>query len=324
MNELDLISRFRESEALPDAAARERSRASLIGAIAASTAQLDGATRSMPPGDSRRSARGRAARGGLRRRATVAVAAAVVLALIVPLILPGGAPTASATLLGLAKVAGRGPGWETPTAGQYIYTRVIARSPSCDASGCRLVDVHRESWVARDGSGRVVETRDGERTDHTFGPGGLEFDDLHQLLGLDQGEIRRFLLQRIDTQAGSQDFALFVEIGRLLGETQALPEARISLLRLAASLPDTQDLGATPDHSGRVGIGIGSTSDGVQHQIVFDRDTALVLGEQTVSVDGGSAPTIGPSDEAPPGSWTVYSDSGLVESLDQTKPDPPG
>lgn len=199
-----------------------------------------------------------------------------------------------------------------------------ARSPSCDASGCRLEDVRRESWITRDGSGRVVETRDGERTDRTFGPGGLTFDDLHELLGLGQAEIRGFLLQRIDTQTGSEDFELFVEIGRLLGETQALPDARISLFQLAAKLPDTQDLGATPDHSGREGIGIGYTSDGVQHQIVFDRDTALVLGEQTVGVDGGSPSTISPSDEAPPGSWTVYSDSGLVESLDQTTPDPPG
>jgi hypothetical protein len=163
-----------------------------------------------------------------------------------------------------------------------------------------------------------VEVRDGTATDNTFGPGGLAFDDFHEVLGMSNEQLRQYLLQRGGTKVTDADFAMFIQIGRALGETQALPEARIALFRLAASLSDTQDLGPTTDHSGRTGIGIGESAGGVQAQIVFDPDTALVLGEQVIAVGGGSTTKIDPADDAPPGSWTVYSDSALVDSLDQT------
>jgi hypothetical protein len=302
MNELDLISRFQEGDHPPDADARDRTRTRLMDVITTS-ARLDRAPTQT--------------RGGRGRRVGMAVAAAVAVALIVVLIVPGGAPNASATLLRLSKVAVRGPGWESPSNGQYVYTRVVSRSPSCDANGCILEDVRRDSWVARDGSGRVVEDRSGQLSDQTFAPGTLPFDDLHEVLGLSQDQVRQYLLQRIGGAGADQDFALFVKIGRILGETLALPEARMALFQLAASLPDTQDLGEMSDHLGRTGIGIGYTSEGVQHQIIFDGDTALVLGEQNVQVDGSSgAGTSSSSNPALPGSWTAYSDSGLVGSLD--------
>jgi len=223
---------------------------------------------------------------------------------------------ASSTLLRLSQIAGGSEGWESAPKGTYIYTRTVGESPSCDDSGCVLVRFTRESWVARDGSGRIVESRGGEHSDRTFGAGELPFEDFMSMLGPGfADQLRSYVEEHMATNQ-PHDFAMFGEICTLLGETQAVPEARLVLFRLAATLPDTELLGPMTDELGRAGIGVGYTANGIRHEVIFSRDSALVLEERGVQVApaDGSTPSTGAASDGVAGSWTAYY-SGPVDSL---------
>ena len=312
MDELDLIARFPGAEdatALVEEEVRARARVRVMRTIVASEAALQ---------HSQRSARSPAPR--ILRIGIAAAIGAVVLALIVPVAFTDSAgSSASAALLGLAESADAGVGWESPTDEEFIYIRSMGASPRCEGGSCVLEPFARESWIALDGSGRLVETVGGQRSDETFGAGDLAFQDLNEILGWSQKQVRRHLGELAGVEDAG-DFTVFVVIGQLMGETQLLPETRITLFELAASLPDTELVGSSTDQLGRSGIAIGYSSGGLRYEVVFDEDTSLVLEQRVIETREGAGPI--PVD-AVPGGWVVagsrwtYERSGLVASTDE-------
>jgi hypothetical protein len=310
MDELDLIARFPgadDATALVKEEVRARARVRVMRTVVASEAD-----RGLGP-----------ARSPASRTVRLGIAAAIgafILALIVPVAFTDHAgSSASAALLRLAEKAGAGTGWEHPTPHQLIYTRSSGLSPVCRGESCLLEPFKRESWIAPDGSGRIMETRRSQTSDETFEPGGQAFRDLYETLGWSLERIRR----HIEALAGvedADDFTTFVVIGQLMGETQLLAEKRVDLFRIAATLPDTEQLGPTNDALGRPGIGIGYSSGGLRYEVIFDVDTALVLEQRVSEVRDGAEPI---SIAAVPGGWLVagsfstYEASGLVASTDE-------
>lgn len=253
-----------------------------------------------------------------RRRGWAAgVALALTLALVVPLTFSGRGSSASAALLRLAETVGRGGGWESPAKGQFIYTRSLGSSPSCVNDACALENFRRESWIAPDGAGRIVELRGGRHSDQDFAAGSLPFVNMDETLGWSSDRLRRYV-EGLTGQGELTDFELFVEIGQLMGETQLLPEMRIDLFHIAASLPDTVLLADAIDGLGRGGVGIGYVSEGIRYEVIFDEGTALVLEERVVAIDDRAGPVAtGVADNGwlVPGGSTTYADSELVGSI---------
>jgi hypothetical protein len=321
MDELDLIAWLpandEDSDDPRDEDVKMRARERVMAAIAASAE--DDPDRMRPRQRTSRHARGSSA-ARIVRYGVAAAIAAVAVALIVPVAFTDRpVSSASAALLKLAESA-RGSAWESPTGHQFIYTKSMGRSPVCDAGSCVLESFQRESWIAPDGSGRVVETRGDQSSDESFGPGELAFLNLYETLGWSRIRIRR----HIEELAGiedADDFTTFVVIGKLMGETQLLPEKRIDLFRIAAALPDTELLSSTTDHLGRPGIGIGYSSGGLRYEVIYDEETALVLEERVAQLGGENHPV---PNAAAPGGWFVvgsrstYEESGLVGSVDES------
>ena len=251
------------------------------------------------------------------------VAALSALAFVAPsLMTPSNAPASAADVL--QQLAGRvQSGWESPTGGQFIYTKTVGKRWECRGGSCSIVDFVRESWIAHDGSGRIREQVGGTRSDETFPAGGLGFNEMSSLLREDLAALRRYVVSRVPEGVEPSDFALFVTIGDLLGETQALPELRAALFRLAATLPGARSLGATTDATGRPGVGVEYSDGAVSRQITFDPGSALVIGVRTVAADPSNTRRPTASEVAlgvVPGTSETYVDSGLVTSTEERRP----
>jgi len=293
-----------------DPMAREHARSRLMQAIAAEQpdAFIMGKTRSRPR----------------RVPALALVAALAALAFVAPsLMSPSGAPASAADVL--RQLAGRvQSGWESPANGQFIYTKTVGERWECQGGSCSIVDFVRESWIARDGSGRIHEQVGGTRADKMYPAGGLGFDDMSSALGEDHlTKLRRYIESRVPEGVEPSDFVLFVTIGDLLGETQALPELRAALFRLAATLPGARSLGETTDATGRSGVGIAYSDGAVSRQIIFDPGSALVIGVRNVATDPSDTRPPTPSEVAlgvVPGTSETYVDSGEVTSTEDRRP----
>lgn len=334
MDDLNLLSTFREDVPPPDSGTQRRARAALMSTIQGEPHQ--------PMRLHRPS-----------RRWPVAVgvaAAAVALAVAVPSILPsgrgrGGAqPAAAAALLRASKVASRQTGEPAPVPGQFVYTKTQSGQESdwADAGPnhegfSALVPLTREAWIGTDGSGRLMETRGtpeflsdqdeatweaagrpdlggNDTEDQSFQAGGLYYFDLSSL-PTDPDQLQTMIEERQVEGGPPGDAETFAIIGDMLRETYATPLLRAALYQIASELPGIELLGSVKDPVGRDGIAVAYTSGGDQHQLIFDPDTSALLGERSVVVDPGEARL-----DVEPGtvvSWAAYLASGVVDSTSQ-------
>ncbi|HSZ05241.1 MAG TPA: hypothetical protein VK778_08565 [Solirubrobacteraceae bacterium] len=93
-----------------------------------------------------------------------------------------------------------------------------------------------------------------------------------------------------------------------------------ALYHLACGLPGIVELGEVVDRAGRPGLGIEAEHGGYLRRLVFDRDTARLLGEQETLTD----PEF---DYAPVGTvtgWAVYIREERVATLPRDAPSVPG
>lgn len=261
-----------------------------------------------------------------RRRpipALALVAAIAALAFMAPSLVSRFGSSASAADV-LRQLAGRAQaGWESPRGGQFIYTKTVGQRWDCQRGTCSIVDFERESWVAFDGSGKVREQVGSTRSDKTYPAGALGFNEMTATLGEGLPGVRRYVESLMPAGMEPTDFALFVTISDLLGETQALPEARAALFRLAATLPGARSLGTITDATGRPGVGIEYSDGVVSRQIIFNPDSSLVLGVINITADGSGTEPPTASDVAlgvVPGTSATYVDSGLVTSTQDRRP----
>ena len=110
------------------------------------------------------------------------------------------------------------------------------------------------------------------------------------------------------------DAETFTLVGDLLRETYASPAVRAALYEVAADLPGVELVGNVRDASGRPGIAVAYDHDGARNELIFDPETAVMLGESTVVTDAGAM-------GLPVGtvvSSAVYLASGVVDSTDDT------
>jgi hypothetical protein len=320
MNDLELISAFRSDVAEADDGETAHARAAVMEAIAAP--------------QPRPAPRARTAR---RRWWFVASAAAVVAAtlLVASASLTGSndgtTPTALAAVL--SRVADAAAHRPPPTLrpGQYLYTKSIGTeiSDTYDVGVNHqqyfavVLPIVRQIWVARDGSGRIVEWYGTPRfvTPHdrqvwiASGRPALGGDQLSSTrlsagssldlasLPTDPSKLRKLIEERHIEGGPPGNNETFTIIGDMLRETYAPPKLRAALFQVAAALPNVRLFGHTT-WTPRRGIAIGYISDGFRNELAFDPRTSALLGERNVSVKTGAVT-----------SQVVYVASGVVGSI---------
>lgn len=279
-------------------------------------------------------------RGGITKLAAVAatIAAVAVAAALVPLgSTSGPTPAVAAVLEQLARIAAKGPSL-VPGPGQYLYTRSEGQSSAFGGSGrskeCVTYSTgQRQLWVGANGAGLLREhagpnsfTSASDRAicaskrmtrDTGIGTSNLWFAaDCFQLgpardmsaLSTDPRTLLR-QMRRIDggPRTAAEDF---VHIGDFLRETDASPALRAALYRAAALIPGVRLLGHVRDHIGRPGLGVMMVVHHIRNELIFDRRTAALLGEQTVWTTPRTT------------DWTVYLKSAVVNRVPYPSPVP--
>ena len=71
-------------------------------------------------------------------------------------------------------------------------------------------------------------------------------------------------------------------VGSLLSWSVAPPALRAGLYEVATRIPGIRALGPAADASGRSGVALGVTADGIRYELIFDPDTAELLGQRQV------------------------------------------
>ncbi|MGZ5301342.1 MAG: CU044_5270 family protein [Actinomycetota bacterium] len=331
MDDLDLVKRFREGVPEPGLSITHAAHAAMTAGRA------PGRVVTMRP-----------RRPRIRWRVGIGVAAAAVaIAIALPAILPGGGPggaepAAAAALHRAALAAARQPAAPTPRAGQFVYTRSTAVNIGMWAPGdgheafSVIQPLTREAWIGPDGSGRLLQTngtasfptpadeaawtaagspdlRDGATSDDSFAAGGLYFMDLSGL-PTDPEALFQVIEDRAIVGGPPGDAETFTLIGDLLRETYASPALRAALYEVAAGLSGVELVGNTTDASGRPGVAVAYRHDGTRNELIFDPETAVMLGESTVVTEAGAM-------GLPVGtviSSAVYLASGVVDSTYDT------
>jgi hypothetical protein len=235
----------------------------------------------------------------------------------------------------LARIAASGSSL-VPGRGQYLYTRSVGRGAAFDGDGGQKECIsystdHRQVWIGANGSGLLRDqssaasyTSSSDRaacasmgfTRHNVaGTSNLWFAadcfalgparDMNALSTNPRTLLRQ--MRRIDggPPGPAEDF---VHVGDFLRETDASPAVRAALYRAAALIPGVHLLGDVGDHSGRLGLGVALDVHHVQEELIFNRRTAALMGEQTTSRKPGSS------------SWTVYLASRVVNNVPYPSP----
>lgn len=266
-------------------------------------------------------------------RTGLAAAAALVVALAIPVLLPdapGGADRAAAAALRrAAAVAARQPPDSWPGPGEYLYTRSRAVETYYYAVGDGLpnftyvVPGVYEDWRSLDGSGRHRYVYDQVRFpspmdraawiaagspklhedmiegDRVYGPGEMHMFDLSSL-PTDPEELLRAIEEREVIGGPPGDWETFMLIGDLLHEP-APPQVRSALFEAAALVQGIEYLGRR-EVAGRRGVVIAYTHGGMREERIFDQATGEMLGERLVVIDPDEVLEITP--ETWPG--TIY------------------
>jgi hypothetical protein len=306
MNDLDLIKGFRATVKDPDPERVHAAWAKVLQRIA----EEDPA---QPPRRTARTARRWAVPVGL-------AAAVVALAVALPTLLPGGGPgsagsaEAARVLRRIAVVAADQPSQPPPVIGQFVYTETTDEQTLLYVPGGGLANFSfteswsREAWIGPDGSGRIVSTLrevrfpsaadraawvaagspelggDEAANDESFGPGELHFLDLSTLT-TDPQELLAVIEEREIVGGPPGDWETFAIVGEMLRETYAPPALRAALYEVVANLPEVEYLGRVKDAVGRPGLAVASTHNGIRQEMIFDPETAQLLGENNVLVD---------------------------------------
>jgi hypothetical protein len=242
----------------------------------------------------------------------------------------------------------------TPGPAQFLYTRSESFSTHVYVVGEGTTFLFRqpstrESWIAPDGSGRLLSvsgtvtfpTAEDRATweaagspalyenlteDDLFDRGGLSSPD-RSGLPTDPEELLEVIERREVIGGPSGDWETFAIIGDLLRETSLQPKVRAALYQIAAELPGVELVGRVLDGAGRPGVAVAYSnwnSDAPsRHELIFDPRTAELLGENqvliadsTVDVEtGGPGAIYGGVGPAGTRTFsTTYLVSGVVDS----------
>ncbi len=148
----------------------------------------------------------------------------------------------------------------------------------------------------------------------TAGPSNsLFFLDLSGL-PTDPAELKARIESREIEGGPPGDAETFTIIADLLRETYAPPALRAALYMIAAELPGVELIGQTKDPAGRDGIAVAYANAGARHELIFDPDTSVMLGERFVVTDATKEYRVAPGTVV---GWAAYLSSGIVDSTSE-------
>lgn len=246
---------------------------------------------------------------------------------------PSATPAAAAVLQRLARIAASGPSL-VPGPGQYLSVRSVSDDQALYSGGCVSSAVERtRTWIAANGSGLVRDSigppeftsaadqalcqtaaptlnATSGTSNEWFAAGCYELAPTSNMQSLSTDP--QVLLAQMraiegDPHTPANDFA---HIGDFLRGTDARPALRAALYRAAALIPGVRLVGATQDHFGRQGLGVALATGSVSRELIFNRQTAALMGEQSTGSNPGSA------------SWAVYFTAKVVSTLPKPAPAP--
>lgn len=243
----------------------------------------------------------------------------------------------SAVLLRAARTAGTQPA-VTPGPGQFVYTKSESVYEAVTATQQGFVPIAfqpstREIWISPDGSGRILDSSghlffarhadavyyynayrnqmdlmNGHVSDDH--EGDLGYIDLSNV-PTDPTQLKQLIDSRKLEGGPPGNAETFQIIGDLLRDTSAPPAVRSALYTIVSQLPGVELIGPTHDQIGRPGTGVAYVSRGLRNELIFDPQTAALLGEQQSIVETSRW------NPFPPGSvigWAAYLASGVVDS----------
>jgi hypothetical protein len=260
----------------------------------------------------------------------------------------GGPRLASVVLLRAARTAASQPATALGP-GQFIYTKTQGFEFVLQGVNWAFRPVTRETWTARDGSGRLRELEghlrfatqadaayfydalrnqqdilNGHSSDSTVAPGGNSYLDLSKA-PTDPAKLKRLIESRKVKVApeppGNAD--TFQAIEDLLRYTYAPPAVRSALYTIASQLPGVQLIGPTQDPLGRRGIAVayglpqpqGRASKVLSNELIFDPQTSALLAKQIVVTQRTKDIPFSPGTVI---ASTAYITSGIVNSTSAT------
>ncbi|TMR26947.1 CU044_5270 family protein [Actinomadura geliboluensis] len=184
-----------------------------------------------------------------------------------------------------------------PRGDQYVYQQSVEKL----RPGGRPYLRYRSEWLSVDGSkpGLIREKNvvaagttapaaeqmrpDGEQVLRACGPAPLLERPYIDVLPSKTAEVLALLDERAGD--GSRGERLWNAAADVTAAVMA-PAARAAFYRALAEIPDVGVAEDAVDASGRPGVALTRTSDGIQEQLLFDRSTYAFLGERTLDREG--------------------------------------
>jgi hypothetical protein len=224
-----------------------------------------------------------------------AVAAAIVaVAVTTSFLVRGAGPPGSPALLQLAAVASTQPPPAVPD-GSFVYTLSRVRSTNTDfhistgETETVIVATRRETWIATDGSGlileRPLEPGSGGAKRFPQGPGELRFPSLDQL-PTDPEALLDAIMRRGLLGAPNDDFEVLSGIGALLRDAYVDPAHRKALFLIVEGIEGVDVVEDYRDPMGRLGTALSLRDGGRSVTLVFEPRTSQLLEEGQTYEDG--------------------------------------
>lgn len=203
-------------------------------------------------------------------------------------------PAVAATMDRLAGIATNEDWGTIPGPGQYLYTK--SEGVALTGAGTHHLD-QRQVWFSSGGHMLVSDPRDASNSAtspdsevETIGGPSSYFPTTvsgWQSLSTDPATLL-LQLKRLDApNAPDTSAEEFTVIDDALSETPIPPAIRAVIYQAVALIPGVQLMGPQTDPAGQSGLGVGYyTSGKLQSELIFDQQTARLLGELTYDQEG--------------------------------------
>lgn len=198
------------------------------------------------------------------------------------------APAVAATMGRLAEIAANQTWDGIPGPGQYLYTKSEAVTLAGD--GSHALD-QRQIWVPSSGQALLEDPNANlnNKVDTIGGPISYFPTTVAgwQALSSDPATLLGQIHNLDAPHAPDTPAEQFTNVSDALSETPIPPATRAVLYRAVALIPGVRLMGTQTDPTGQTGQGVGYYSGGqLLTELIFDRQTARLLGELTYDQSG--------------------------------------
>lgn len=178
----------------------------------------------------------------------------------------------------------------------YIQTRNwylgTAMTTDMRILNTRVAETLRDEWIAADGSGRILDVRDGQPA-RWSGPHGSEPGHSF-IVGRTVEELRAQLSQGY---GGRSTAGWFKATREIWNQQVVTPELQSALLTILAAQPDVTVEGTTTDRAGRSGIAVSTTTKNsgeltpeMRFTLILNPDTGMLEAYEQIALQAGTLP----------------------------------